>query len=85
MGEKEIYIDKKILQQAVGRVIRKRRTLINENGDEVTWNVGTDPTHLGNIERGQTEVGLHILTKLQVYLNFTSEDYIKEYEQMINE
>jgi len=85
MGEKKIYLDKKILQQAVGRVIRKRRNLINENRAEVAWNVGTDTSHLGNIERGQTEVGLHILIKLQLYLNFTLDDCIKEYEQMINE
>ena len=85
MSEKKVNLDKKILQQAFGRVVRRQRELMNENRAEVAWNVGTDTSHLGNIERGQTEVGLQILTSLQIYLNFTSEDYIKEYEQMIND
>lgn len=85
MSEEKVNLDKEVLQRAVGRVVRKQRELINENRAEVAWNVGTDTSHLGNIERGQTEVGLQILTSLQIYLNFTSEDYIREYDQMINE
>ena len=85
MSERRVNLDQRIFQQAIGRVVRRQRELINENRAEVAWNVGMDTSHLGNIERGQTEPGARILTLLQMYLNFTPEDYIKEYEQMISE
>lgn len=85
MSERRVNLDQRIFQQAIGRVVRRQRELMNENRAEVAWNVGMDTSHLGNIERGQTEPGARILTLLQMYLNFTPEDYIKEYEQMISE
>jgi len=85
MSEEREILDNKILQQAVGRVVRRQRELMNENRAEVAWNAGLDTSHLGNIERGQTEPGVRILFQLQKYLNFTNEDCLREYEQMIND
>jgi len=85
MSEEKVNLDKKILQQAIGRVVRRQRELMNENRAEVAWNVGIDTSHLGNIERGQTEAGTKILFSLGIYLNFNLKDCLDEYEQIIND
>lgn len=85
MDERIKDIDKQILQLAFGRVIRKRRTLDGDNREELAFNVDIDTSYLGQIERGEKEVGLFILTKLIKYFKINPQEITNEYNQIIND
>ena len=74
--------DKKIFQLALGRVIRKRRTIKGDTMEEVAGNIGIDAKHLNEIELGNKEAGSYILTLLQIELNINSDEYLQEFQQM---
>ncbi|GAB3806653.1 hypothetical protein [Virgibacillus kimchii] len=74
--------DKEIFLIALGRIIRKNRKFKGETIEEVAWKIGTDAKHLNKIELGHREAGSYKQFLLQKELQFPSEEYMKEYEQL---
>ena len=85
MSRSQFPLNDDILQRAIGNVIRRQRELMNKTIDEVAWGVETDTLHLSKIERGEVEVYSYLFTKLQLYLDFTFNDYLEEYQRMLDE
>ncbi len=81
----EILLNMTNINQALGRVLAKYRTIAKISQEELADRAGIHRTYVSQIERGLKSPTLSVLLKISISLNTTASSLIAEVEKNIDE
>lgn len=72
-------------QKKLGERIRARRQELGRTQDQVASQAGISQVHLSNVERGEVDVGLHVLKRIAAALDTPAGALLSEIIQLSEE